>query len=143
MASYINRVLPVYFMKPQRLRDAMKEFLPKKLQEYSLTSYDVIGNIAVIEVPKELKAYEKQLADILLSQSHIKTVCKKAGIHEGEYRIRKLSVIGGKKTKETIHKENRIQLKLNVEQVYFSPRLGHERDRARAGDAASAHGRDR
>jgi tRNA (guanine37-N1)-methyltransferase len=37
--------------------------------------------------------------------------------------------LAGKRTKEAIHIENGIKLKLNVETVYFSPRLSTERKR--------------
>lgn len=40
-----------------------------------------------------------------------------------------MSYIAGENTRVTLHKENGITLRLNVEEVYFSPRLSTERKR--------------
>ncbi|MCK5630471.1 MAG: hypothetical protein KAI26_07670 [Nanoarchaeota archaeon] len=94
------------------------------------TAYDIIGTIAIIEIDEKLKHKEKYIAETLLKANKaIKTVLKKAGAHGGEFRTQKLEWLAGEKTKETIHKENRVSLKLNVEEVYFSPRLSTERKR--------------
>jgi len=56
-------------------------------------------------------------------------VAAKVGIFEGEYRTRKLEIIAGENRKETIHTEFGCRYLLNVEEVYFSERLGNERIR--------------
>ncbi|MBU0535678.1 MAG: class I SAM-dependent methyltransferase family protein [Nanoarchaeota archaeon] len=112
----------------------LKEALEKKLTEEELsnlkTAYDMVGSIAIIEVPDELKSKEKIIAETLMTmQKNIKTVLKKAGQHEGEFRTQKLKFVAGKRTKETEAKENNVRIKLNVEKVYFSTRLSTERKR--------------
>ena len=112
----------------------LKEALSKKLTEYELkelkTSYDTVGSIAILEVPKSLVKKEKIIAnEILRLHTNIKTVCKKTGIHGGKYRTRELKVIAGEKTKETEYKEHGCIIKLDVEKVYFSSRLSNERKR--------------
>jgi tRNA (guanine37-N1)-methyltransferase len=67
--------------------------------------------------------------EILKLLKHVKIVCKKTRKYSGKYRLPKLKIIAGEKRKETLYKENNIQLKLNVEKVYFSPRLSNERKR--------------
>lgn len=92
------------------------------------SSFDILGEIAIIEIKEGQK--EKEIAKELLAQhKSIKTVLKKSGIHEGEFRTQKLKYLAGKRTKEAIYKENGISLKLDVEKVYFSPRLSTERKR--------------
>jgi len=112
----------------------LKGMVGKKLTKKELgmlkRAYDVIGTIAVMEIPRELEKKEKILARALLKlNKRIKTVVKKAGGHFGEFRVQKMKHLAGIKTQETIHGENGIRLKLNVETVYFSPRLSSERKR--------------
>lgn len=53
---------------------------------------------------------------------------KKSAVH-GTIRIRDLELIAGEDNPVTIHKEHGARLKLNVKEVYFSPRLATERKR--------------
>ena len=53
---------------------------------------------------------------------------KKSAIH-GTTRIRDLELIAGEDNSVTVHKEHGVRLQLNVEEVYFSPRLATERKR--------------
>lgn len=93
-------------------------------------SYDIIGNIAILDLPPELKRKEKKIAKTLMAlNKNIKTVLNKSGIHTGEFRTQKLRYVAGEKTKETVYKENNVSLLLDVEGVYFSPRLSTERKR--------------
>lgn len=112
----------------------LKEALKGKLTESELnelkTAYDNIGSVAIIEIPKRLVKKEEIIADELMKlQRNIKTVCKKTSIFKGKYRTRSLKIISGKKTKETEYRENSCIMKLDVEKVYFSPRLSNERKR--------------
>ncbi len=106
-----------------------KQFEKKEEKNKLLpSSFDILGEIAIIEVKD--KEEEKEIArELLESHKNIKTVLKKSGIHEGEFRTQKLKHLAGKMTKEAIYKENGILLKLDVEKVYFSPRLSTERKR--------------
>jgi tRNA (guanine37-N1)-methyltransferase len=115
-------------------KGTLKENLSKSLTSEELafvkTAHDIIGNIAIVEIPKDLESREKLIAETLLTvNSQIKTVLKKANIHEGIFRTQKMIYLAGVNTKETIYRENNVQLKLDVEKVYFSVRLGNERKR--------------
>lgn len=48
---------------------------------------------------------------------------------KGTIRIRDLEFLSGVDNPVTIHKEHNTRLKLNVREVYFSPRLATERKR--------------
>lgn len=92
------------------------------------SSYDIIGDIAILEIPRELIKKETIIANVVMAHTkHIRTVVKKAGIHTGQYRTQKLRVILGEKTTETVHKENAVSVRLDIAKVYFSPRLANER----------------
>jgi len=115
---------------PKSLKDKCKEFLPKKLQQYAIKSFDVIGNIAIINIPEPILKYEKKIAESLLETNKaIKTVAKKIGNRYGTYRRQPLKVLAGKRTYETIHKEYGARLKLHIRDTYFSPRMCTERKR--------------
>lgn len=111
------------------LKQLLKKKLTKKQLALTPSSFDIVGDIAVFsEFPKELRSKEKVIANALMKlNKNIKTVAKKTEKHSGRYRLKKVKIIAGKKTKETIHKENNIKLKLNIETCYFSPRLSGER----------------
>lgn len=112
------------------LEAAMKGKLTEKESKFLPKSFDTVGDIAIIEMPGELAKKEKLIAETLMKlHKHIKVVAKKASFYEGEFRTRKLKVIAGERRRETVHKENNILLKLNVETCYFSPRLSTERKR--------------
>ena len=114
-----------------RLKEYLKKSLTKKEYELLPSSFDIVGDIAIfVEFPKELKKKEKKIAETLMHlHKNIKVVCKKTKKYAGKYRTPKLQVIAGEKRKETMYNENGIRLLLDVEKVYFSPRLGTERQR--------------
>ncbi len=76
-------------------------------------------------------SYQKKNIGEALLQLHpnIKTVCMKASVHKGVFRVMQVKIIAGKKQLTTIHKESRVKLKVHVGRVYFSPRLSTERER--------------
>ncbi len=115
----------------ENLKTKLKNKLTKKELAKAARAYDLIGDIAIIEIPKELKKKEKIIAETLLKMhKNIKVVAKK-GKHKGRFRLQKIKILAGEKRKETTqtHKENNVLMKLNIERVYFSPRLATERKR--------------
>ena len=93
------------------------------------TSFDIIGDIVIVEIPEELKSKKKEIGKATLEFTKRKSVfMKKSAIH-GTIRIRDLELIAGEDNAVTIHKEHGTRLKLNVKEVYFSPRLATERKR--------------
>ncbi|MGV8086542.1 MAG: class I SAM-dependent methyltransferase [Candidatus Woesearchaeota archaeon] len=112
------------------LKENLSKTLSKEEFAFVKTAHDIIGSIAIIEIPKDLELREKLIAETLLkANSQIKTVLKKADIHSGVFRTQKMTYLAGIDTKETIYKENGVRIKLDVESVYFSIRLGNERKR--------------
>lgn len=114
--------------KPMVIQEQLKGRLTKK--EFSLfpKSQEIVGKIMILEIPDQLKKKEKFIAQAYLRQNRsIETVVKKVALHEGEFRLRKVKILAGKKTKETIHRESGVKIKLDLEKTYFSARLGNER----------------
>ena len=98
------------------LKDELKSKLSKEEIKIMPSSFDVIGSIAIFnDFPEKLKRREKLIAETLMKlNKNIKTVAKKTKKYSGKFRLAKIKVMSGKKTKETIHKENGVFLKLDV-----------------------------
>lgn len=115
------------------LKQALEKILSKDELKILKTAYDTIGDIAIIDIPEGLEKKEKLIGEALLKlQKNIKVVCEKVGIHSGEFRTQDLKVIAGENRKETEYIENGVIIRLDVEKVYFSPRLSSERKRINA-----------
>lgn len=111
-----------------KLKELLKTKLSKKELDLVHSSFDVVGSIAIVEIPVELKKKQKIIADALMKLNpHITTVLKKSGIHYGVYRRQKLDFIAGIKTKVSEHVESGARMLVDVEKCYFSSRLSTER----------------
>lgn len=108
--------------------DLLKGKLTAKQLEILPRTQEMVGAILILEIPEELKKKEKIIAEAYLkTNKQISTVVKKSDVHTGQFRTRKVTVLAGKKTKETMHHENGIEMKLHLERTYFSARSGSER----------------
>lgn len=127
------KIVATKFSFPGRQKNlTVEEILKNKLAAKELEvlprSQEIVGSILILEIPGELKKKEKLIAEAYLqANKHISTVVKKSDIHTGTFRTRKVTVLAGKKTKETVHHENGIEIKLHLERTYFSARSGSER----------------
>lgn len=115
----------------QNLKFYLKNKLSKKELKLVPSSFDVVGDIIIFShFPEELAKKEKIIGQAILENyRQIKTVLKKTKKYSGKFRTPKLKVIAGEKRKEAISKENNVFIKLDVEKVYFSPRMASERRR--------------
>ncbi|MEM4633804.1 MAG: class I SAM-dependent methyltransferase family protein [Candidatus Anstonellaceae archaeon] len=112
------------------LRLALKDKLEEKEIGMLVGSFDIVGDIAVVEIPHELEKKEGIIAsEIMRKHRNIRVVAKKLGATSGEFRIRPVKVIAGEPRTHTVHKEGGCFFELDLNKVYFSPRLGTERGR--------------
>ncbi len=96
-------------------------------------SYEIIGDIAVLTDVDSTVGNEQLVAHALMSlHKNIKVVAKRVSPVEGVFRKRKMEIIAGENRTETMHKENGCKYKLDLEKVYFNPRLASERNRVAA-----------
>ena len=110
------------------LKEALGKILPSSLSGKFPRSFDQIGDIAVLEIPRSLGKYEKVIARTLgRINPRINVVAKRAEKYSGKYRLRPITVLDGEKRSETIHREAGVRFKVDLNTVYFSPRLGKER----------------
>lgn len=114
-------------IKPKSYKEIIQ--LTNKLSRELPTSYDIVGDIILIKLPKNLQKYKKEIGESLLSSNkNIKTICLIEPV-SGELRTRKIEIIAGEKRTTTIHKEHNLKFYLDVKKTYFSPRLATERKR--------------
>jgi len=122
------------FAEKRSTAQSFLQVLENNLPPYLLASLpqalDIIGDIVVIEIPPELKAYEKLIGEaILKTHKNIRTVLAKAGAVGGTYRLREFTFIAGEYKTQTVHREFGCQYHVDLAKAYFSPRLSHEHQR--------------
>jgi tRNA (guanine37-N1)-methyltransferase len=112
---------------PLRYRDllpwpeAEKEALPR--------SFDVVGDIVLIRIPRELEERKEAIGEALREfVSGARLVGFDHGVH-GADRRRTVERIAGSGPWRTRHRENGVELEVDVERAYFSPRLAREHAR--------------
>jgi len=116
--------------QPKNLREALKGKLSKKEMDNLITSFDSIGDVAVIQVPETLQKKASLIGKALLSMNkHFKTVCMVSGQHQGPFRVQPIEIIAGKRNKLATYRESGCVFKVDLGKVFFSPRLGTERSR--------------
>lgn len=123
--------------KYKTIQEALKEVLPENCSKIIPKSYDVIGNIAIVEfnaidnLDKEKKSFFKNKIAEAISKVNkgVKAVYEKKSQIKGEFRLKDLDLLYGRNQSQTIHKENNCSFILDVKKTYFSPRLSFERKR--------------
>lgn len=117
-------------LKPRSLKEALKGKLSPRELKILPSAFDLIGDIAVLEIPEKLLKRKRIIANALLKTfSNIKVVAAKTSPVSTEFRVRGIRIIAGEKRTVTVHKEYGCLYRLDVASAYFSPRLGAERMR--------------
>ena len=101
---------------------------PEEIEELK-TSFDTIGDVIILEIPDNLYDKRQIIGEAAYKFTKRKAVYMKKSAIKGTIRIRDLEFLAGTDDSITIHKEHGARLKLDVRQVYFSPRLATERKR--------------
>ncbi|MGQ4555571.1 methyltransferase domain-containing protein [Halobellus sp. GM3] len=90
-------------------------------------SYERLGDVVILDEDDEARA--RRIAEAVVeSDLRVRTVVNRASKVKGELRVREWDVLVGDST-ETVHREYGHEFRLDIAQVYFSPRLATERHR--------------
>lgn len=132
-----NIINPNY--KYKSLQEALEDKIPQSFYEFIPNSYDIIGNIGIIEFDKfkefQDRGIKAEIAKALMSvNKNVKGVFEKTSNIKGTYRLRELTHLYGESTTITEHKENSCIFKLDIRNSFFSPRLVFERNRVAKSD---------
>jgi tRNA (guanine37-N1)-methyltransferase len=126
-ATVVTHPFEVKVSKPHCYKDLVK--IPKSLRDELPTSYDVVGDIILLKLPKTLANYQNEIGKALLeTHPHIRTVSVVNPV-SGELRTRKVYIIAGEQRTLTTHIEYGLSFDVDVAETYFSPRLASERRR--------------
>ncbi|HID15430.1 MAG TPA: class I SAM-dependent methyltransferase family protein [Candidatus Atribacteria bacterium] len=116
--------------RPRSLVDALIGLIPNSKLELLPRSFDVIGDVAIIEIPPELSSFKRIIGEALMRiYPRIKAVFAKKSAVSGVFRVRELEHVAGVFSSITLHREYGCIFKVDVLNVYFSPRLSFERYR--------------
>ena len=114
---------------PHNFSEILKDELAPDEIENLRTSFDTIGEIVILEIPEDLQDKKQLIGDAALKFTKRKAIYMKKSAIKGTTRVRDLEFLSGVDDSVTIHKEHGARLKLDVREVYFSPRLATERKR--------------
>ncbi len=101
--------------------------VPHELLGQLPTSFDVIGDIAVIKIPEPLLPHRGAIGRAILQWNPaLRVVAQDHGV-TGAFRVRDLEILTGEPRTTTVHTEFGLRYHADVARAYFSPRLGSER----------------
>ncbi len=110
------------------MRKVLSSIFSEEELKKAITSIDIIGDIAIIKIPREWENKKYEIGEALLSNlSGIKGVFRQISSANSEYKVRGIEWLAGKKDTVTIHKEHNCLFKVDISKVFFSPRLSFER----------------
>jgi len=119
-------------LKPVKkfLTQELKNKLSKKELLLLPSSYQKIGDILIMNLKKDLWKYDKLIGKIVLEKiPNTKSVFRRTGFIETEFRKPQIKLISGINNTVTIHKEHGIIYKLDVKNMMFSKGNLNERKR--------------
>ncbi|MFW9919587.1 MAG: class I SAM-dependent methyltransferase family protein [Candidatus Thorarchaeota archaeon] len=125
-----RRNFPEAFDGPKTLSDALKGRLTEKEVELLPRAYDLIGDIAILEIPEELVEHRFEIGhEFLKLRPNFTTVLGKNSAISGTLRIREYELLAGADKRDTIHVEYGCRIAVDLSKAYFSPRLLEEHNR--------------
>jgi len=95
----------------------------------ALKGIDIIGDIAIVKLPKALEARGHEIGGLLLKRLSVEAVYRQTTPAAPGTKVRGLEWLAGREGTETCHRESGCAFCLDASKVYFSPRLSHERIR--------------
>ena len=111
-------------------RDLLVGLIPKEDLSRLPRSFDIIGEVAIIQLPEQLLKVSKYIGEAILKvHKNVKCVYAKVGTIKGKFRLPHLLHIAGEQIELTTHKEYGLSFLVDVKRCYFSPRLANEHRR--------------
>ena len=112
------------------LKKTLESILTSKESDDLISAFDQIGDIIIVRIPDSLLSKKELIGETLLEQvKSAKSVFYQSSSVEGKFRTRDLEVLAGDNKTETEYKEYGCRFIVDVEKVFFSPRLSSERIR--------------
>ncbi len=107
----------------------LQDKLPTEKLALLPKGFEVIGDIAIINIPHTLDEEKYLIAEALsIQRKDIKTVLRKLKKIEGAARVADFELLSGNRT-TTLHRENGCVFQLDVTKTFFSGKMYYERGR--------------
>ncbi|MDP2666134.1 MAG: methyltransferase [Candidatus Diapherotrites archaeon] len=114
-------------------RKRLDALLTPAEKRHAVYAFDMVGDLALIEIPQPLQKKKKKIAHALLDANpRLTRVYEKVGQHGGKFRLENVRWLAGQKGTRTLHKEWGCVFAVEVGEAFFNPRLGTERQRVAA-----------
>ncbi|MHA1167858.1 MAG: class I SAM-dependent methyltransferase [Candidatus Hodarchaeales archaeon] len=107
----------------------LRDKLPARLHGLIPSSFDLIGNVAVVKMEPNLESFKKDIGNAIISTTNAVTVYNKTGDVDGSYRLPGLELIAGEDVETVVHREHGVKMIVNIKKAFFNPRLGNEHQR--------------
>ena len=115
---------------PRSLEDVLSGRMPSELLVDLPKSFDIIGDIAILDLNPELTLHEGEVGQAIMQvHSNVRAVFAREGPVSGPDRVRPLHRAAGENRTETRHREFGCLFKVDLSRVFFSPRLSTEHQR--------------
>ncbi len=109
-----------------------REALSPELRELAPRAFDMLGHVGILRLSDEAEPHAASIAQALLeSHANLRTVAVDRGVG-GRWRVRALTVVAGEESLIVQHRENKLRFEVDLQQLFFSPRLAAERARIAA-----------
>jgi tRNA (guanine37-N1)-methyltransferase len=112
-----------------RLKEAFKDVLDNDEVTKLTESYDIIGDILIVKIHPDLASKKIIIGDILhklYPRVRVIAAVPLYSLIDELYRTRDIEVIWGDTNLETTHRESGCSFMVNLEHVFFTPRLSYE-----------------
>lgn len=116
-------------MRKRAFVQALSGHVSEEELKSSLKGIDIIGDIAIVKLPKSLESRGGEIGELLLGTLAVASVFRQTTPAAPGTKIRGLEWLAGRQGTETCYRESGCKFRLDVSKVYFSPRLSHERIR--------------
>ncbi len=126
--AIVEREFPPARKKPRSIEEYLRPYLTEEEMRKLVKSFDIVGHVAIIEIPDELLPKKHIIGEAILAvHPNVRTVVREVGKHEGIFRIQPVEIIAGEPNLVTTYREHGAVMRLEVGKTYFSPRLSYER----------------
>lgn len=113
------------------MRKLARRVVPPDLLSLVPKGFEVIGDIAILNLPRELEEYKFRIAEALLDhlKPKIRLVVKRSSPAKDPERIHSYEVLAGYGDLKTLHRESGCVFKVDISKAFFTSRLQYERSR--------------
>lgn len=133
LSKYSVELVDREFTKREIVPKSLYDILEKSLTSAELAlipgSIDIIGEIALLEIPEELWSKAELIGQAVMRlYKNVRAVYAKKSV-QGIYRVRDLKLIAGEPITETVHREYGALFYVDITKAFFDPRLSWEHNR--------------